>query len=136
MGTNRRFPVNRIQVASNPEHNLADVPFLYKRGLRVAYFFQPERTGNDGSNDSLLDAVNQALKHLRRKNGAAEQAQILQIKGSDIQADQRAGNGPGYGIPPAGMQDLQVLRPPFACHQIDHHIDRIGAHGLDQIRLP
>src|SRR5262249_24909589 len=80
---------------SRQQYELAEEVLAEERLLRPHDVSEREGLGEDRADLAPLDIADKVGEHLRLQDGAAQEAQILQIKGAKVELDDRPGDCPG-----------------------------------------
>lgn len=118
------------------QYDFADVALCLEGGLRSGELLQWKGLGNQRLHLLAFDALDELAEDLRLLDRAAEEAQILEIERSDIQLDDRSGNGAGNGVAAFGPQDVEKLWPLRPSYQIDDDVDAARPWLQVVVRIP
>ncbi len=71
---------------------------------------------------TALDVADQILEDAGLRNGAAEQPQVLEVQGAQVELDNGPGNSSRDRVATAAPQDLEESRELAATHDVDNDI--------------
>ena len=79
-----------------------------------------------------FDVLHQPGEDAVAEHGAAEQRQVLEIERAQIERHHGARDRAGHGVPSAGTEHLEQVRPGVAADHVDDHVEGIGTERVDQ----
>lgn len=109
--------------------------FLQEGLLRVADAGKRIGRGHQRTDFTPLDIAHQISEELRSEHGTAEEAQILQVNGAQIESHGCTRNGAGNGITPGSNQTLQPSAHLRTTGNIYHHLQCIGSKHRHRINV-
>lgn len=109
--------------------------FLLKDLLGSGDIGQREDLGDQRLDVALLDMVHEIGEDFRFQHRAAEEAQVLQIQGAQVEFHHFATDGTRDGVAPLVAENIQQLWPLRATHQINDHLDTVAFDHIGQCLL-
>src|SRR5882672_1951380 len=120
---------------SGDQNNLADVALLQERLLRGDDVAQGKGGTDQWADLSAFDKPEELGEQARFGDGAAVEAQVLEVERAQVQCHDGSANGARGRVASAAPQDLQVLRKLRAAYAVNDHIDGFATKQCRQVGL-